>query len=87
MHETKQIYYNQVKGVICEINDTPEFPSIVIVVGHENKRHVNLCFKKELMKSVVDNYQIDDFINIKFFVSSRFKHDRWYTMCNGLEIL
>jgi len=87
MHDTKQVYFNQVKGVISEINDTLNFPSIVLEAGHENKRHINILFKPELIKEVIKNYKLGDYIAIKFFVSSRFKHDRWYTMVNALEIL
>ena len=87
MYSTKQVYYNQLKGVISEINNTPDFPSLVIVVGHDNKRNVNICFKKELLNEVIKDYKIGDFIAINFFVTSRFKHDRWYTMCNALSLL
>ena len=87
MHETKQVYYNQVKGEIEEINNVENFPSIVLNVGHENKRNVNLCLKPNLMSKLITDYNVGDKIAIKFFVSSRFKHGRWYTMANALEIL
>ena len=46
MHETKQVYFNQVKGVIIEVNNTTKFPSVVITAGHENKRSINISFNK-----------------------------------------
>jgi hypothetical protein len=87
MHHTKQIYYNEVKGQIQEIINTDNFPSIVLFVGHENKRPINICFKKELLDSLIKNHKIGDYIVIRFFLSSRFKHGRWYTMANALEII
>lgn len=87
MHETKQVYYNQVKGEIYEINNVENFPSIVLSVGHDNKRHINLCGKPNLISEIANKYSVGDKISIKFFVSSRFKHGRWYTSANALEIL
>ena len=87
MHETKQVYFNQVKGVIIEVNNTTKFPSVVITAGHENKRAINISFKPELIQQVLQNYKLGDFIAVKFFISSRFKHDRWYTMVNALEVM
>lgn len=87
MHNTKQVYYNQVRGEIIEVIDTENFPSIVLEVGHENKRFVNICFKSEMLKKLLESYKLGDFVTIKFFVSSRFKHGRWYTMANALEII
>ena len=87
MHKTKQVYYNKVKGEISEINDADDFPSVVLSVGHENKRSVNLCLKPQLLNDLQSKFKIGDSISIKFFVSSRFKHGRWYTMANALEII
>jgi hypothetical protein len=87
MFETKQVYYNQVKGEIEEINNVENFPSVVLNVGHEIKRSVNLCFKADLMNDFVKKYRVGDKVSIKFFISSRHKHGRWYTMANALEII
>ena len=43
--------------------------------------------KRLALNEVIKDYKIGDFIAIKFFVTSRFKHDRWYTMCNALSLL
>lgn len=86
MHNTKQIYYNQVRGQIEEIINTDNFPSIVLSVGHENKRSVNICFKRELLDSLIAKFKVGDSIAVRFFLSSRFKHGRWYTMANALEV-
>ena len=87
MHETKQVYYNRVKGSISHINDTENFPSVTITVGHSKTRHINILLKKDKLKEITDSYDVGDDIGIAFFVSSRFKHDRWYTNVNCLEIL
>ena len=42
----KQFRFNEIKGVITELNDEPEFCSITVTVGHENPRDVNLSLKK-----------------------------------------
>lgn len=83
----KQVYFNRVKGIIIEINNVEKFPSITLKVGHDKIRDVNLVAKKELFDEICNKYQIGDKICLHFFVSSRFKHERWYTMCNVLEIV
>jgi hypothetical protein len=83
----KQVYFNQVKGVIDELNDSDTFCNITLSVGHDRPRQVNLVAKKELFNDVFDKYKIGDWIGFKFFLSSRFKHGRWYTMANILEII
>ena len=83
----KQIYFNQVKGVIEELNDSDTFCNITLSVGHERTRQVNLVAKKELFDAIRQNYAIGQSIGFKFFLSSRHKHGRWYTMANILEII
>lgn len=86
MHETKQVYYNQVRGEVFEINDSKDFPSVVVSVGHDVKRYVNVCLKAPMMEDFKAKYALGDKVTIKFFVSSRKKHGRWYTMVNALEV-
>ena len=38
----KQIVYNQVRGVISEINFDPDYCSITLEVGHSNKRNITI---------------------------------------------
>lgn len=87
MNNTKQVYYNQIAGVIKEINDTENFPNLTISVGHQKIRDVNLVCKQEHMQTLKESFAVGDKIKLKFFVSSRFKHERWYTMANLLEII
>jgi|APGre2960657444_1045066.scaffolds.fasta_scaffold78366_3 hypothetical protein len=82
----KQIYFNQIKGVITELNNESEFCSITVNVGHENQRHVNLSLKKSHYDSIASNLVLGDKIIAKFYIVSRNKNDRWYTSANLLEV-
>tara|TARA_R110001592_G_scaffold123811_1_gene332172 strand:+ start:4698 stop:4970 length:273 start_codon:yes stop_codon:yes gene_type:complete len=86
IHKTDQVYYNKIKGSLSEINEADNFSSVTIDVGHENKRTVNVLCKKDKISIIKTNYKIGDEICIRFFVSSRFKHNRWYTNVNCLKI-
>ena len=83
----KQIYFNQIKGIIDELNISDTFCNITLSVGHDRLRQVNLVAKKEMFDLISQSYKIGDWIGFKFFLSSRFKHERWYTMANILEII
>ena len=83
----KQVYFNQIKGIIDELNDSDTFCNITLSVGHDRLRKVNLVAKKELFQDICAKYQVGDWIGVKFFLSSRFKHERWYTMANVLEVI
>jgi len=83
----KQVYFNQVKGVIDELNDSDTFCNITLSVGHNTTRQVNLVAKKELFQDICTKYKIGEWVGFKFFISSRFKHGRWYTMANILEVI
>ena len=83
----KQIYFNQVKGVIDELNDSDTFCNITLSVGHDRTRQVNLVAKKELFKEIQGKYEVGQWIGFKFFLYSRYKHGRWYTMANILEVI
>ena len=84
-HETKQVYYNQVKGKIIQINDSIDFPSVTLQVGHSRTRNINILFKREQLNDFQQEFNLDDEVTIMFFVSSRFKHERWYTNVNCIE--
>jgi len=86
LHETKQVYYNRIKGCLEQINDVTDFPSITIVVGHNKPRQINILCKRPKIDEINKDYKIGDLITITFFVSSRFKHNRWYTNVNCLSI-
>jgi hypothetical protein len=82
----KQVYYNQVRGNIIELNDNGKHQSITLSVGHEKKREINLSCKQETYEQIVKSYKIGDFVTIRFFLSSRYIMGNWFTLANVLEI-
>lgn len=82
----KQIYFNQVKGIIEELNDAEEFCSITLRLGHENSRNVNLVLKKIQFNPIKEKYKIGDKVCVRYYLSSRKKHDRWYTTATVLDV-
>lgn len=85
IHNEKQIYYNQVRGVLCEKNDEEQFCNITIEAGHETKRYINFCLKKSLFDKIFNTIEIGEKVFIRFFASSKFKNEKWYTVLNVLE--
>jgi hypothetical protein len=82
----KQRKFNEIRGRIKELNGGEKYCSITLEVGHENPRMVNLIIKKTAFDKAVSLYKVDDNVSITFFVVSRHKHGRWYTMANVLDI-
>lgn len=82
----KQVYFNQCKGIIRELNDGDRFCSITLDVGHEGVRQANFVMKKKTFDDIKSAYAIKDRVNIKFYITSKFKNGRWYTTANLLEI-
>ena len=87
--KTEQQLFNQIKGTITEINNCDQWCSIVVSVGHENKRLVNFVCKKTLFDSLFSkvNFKISEFVVCRFFISSRkAENERYYTNANLLDI-
>jgi hypothetical protein len=82
----KQIYFNQVKGTITELNSSDDFCSITLEVGHENTRNVNLNMKKFQFDKIEKDLDLGSKIVARFYIVSRKKNDRWYTSANLLDI-
>ena len=51
----KQLYFNQIKGDIIELNDGEQYCSITLSVGHDNTRNVNLVMKKKQYDTQITN--------------------------------
>lgn len=83
---SKQLFFNQVRGVIEELNDGEEFCNITLTVGHENNRNVNFVLRKKHYDDLINDFNIGDKVSVRFYVASRKKHDRWYTTANLLEM-
>lgn len=82
----KQVYFNQVKGRLSELNDGEVFCNITIEVGHENPRSVNFVLKKREFDSLRKTYILGDRVTVRFYITSRFKNERWYTTATVLDV-
>lgn len=82
----RQLNFNKVKGTLTELNESDTFCSITLLVGHENTRSVNLVCKNSVFQSLKEKIKIGDKVFAKFYLSSRFKNGRWYTMANILTL-
>lgn len=82
----KQVYFNQIKGTIDELNDGEEFCSVTLKLGHENPRMINLSLRKSEFESVCLHNKIGDKVTVRFFITSRKKNDRWYTTATVLDV-
>ena len=82
----KQVYFNQVKGTIAEINIDDNFCNLVIRVGHENQRDINFVVKSSEYNNKYSHYKLGEKITLKFYLTSRKKNNRWYTNANILDI-
>jgi hypothetical protein len=82
----KQLFFNQIKGIIEEMNDGEQFCSITLKLGHENSRNVNLIIKKPQFEPILKKYNVGDKVCVRFYISSRKKHDRWYTTATILDV-
>lgn len=82
----KQSIFNQVRGVIEEINQDDEFCNITLKVGHENVRMVNFTIKRAQFDEVLKDKQLGDKVAVRFYISSRKKYDRWYTTATILDV-
>jgi len=82
----KQIYFNQVKGVVAEINDGHIFSSITLNVGHEKKRFVNFVFKADKLAEIKDKIKVDDKVCVKYYLASYNKNERWKTLAHLLFV-
>ena len=82
----KQVFFNQIKGVVAEINEHEMYCSITLSVGHEQKRFVNLNIKKIQFDKVKAEFGIDDKVIAKYYVTSKKKNDRWFTSANVLSV-
>lgn len=82
----KQVFYNSIKGVITELNDGDKFCNLTLSVGHERKRMVNLVLKKEHYDWVLQNFVIGDKVSATFYLTSRNKMGKWYTMASIIDL-
>jgi hypothetical protein len=82
----KQLFFNQIKGSIYEIKEDGNWCSLTLNVGHESVRYVNLSMKKSEYDKIKNINLIGDKVLVRFYLTSRFKNERWYTVANVLQI-
>lgn len=83
----RQLNFNKIKGTLVEKNDGERFCSITLLVGHENTRQVNLICKQDFFQEYINSkYKVGDKLFVKFYLTSRHKNGRWYTMANILTL-
>ena len=82
----KQFHFNEVRGLLTEVNDGEKYCSITLELGHENTRQVNIVLKKAQFDAVMSPFSVGEKISVKYYLVSRFKNSRWYTSANFLEI-
>lgn len=83
----QQHVFSEIRGVIVELNDGEKFCSITLSVGHNNTRKVNLVCKKHQFDIIKKEHNLGEKVLARYFISSRFKFERWYTMANILTVL
>jgi ABC-type transport system involved in Fe-S cluster assembly fused permease/ATPase subunit len=82
-----QTEFNQVKGILVEVNPpTNSFGSITLEVGKTTKRMANLICKSDTLIGIKDKIRVGDLAMVTFYITSKFKNDRWYTIANVLQI-
>jgi hypothetical protein len=82
----KQVFFNQIKGEVFELCLDEKFSNVVLSLGHENLRYASFVTKTELFNEYKETINVGDKVAIRFYVSSRKKHDRWYTTATILDI-
>jgi hypothetical protein len=82
----KQFFFNQIKGIISELNESADFCSITLTMGHEKARQVNFAIKKQLFDTINGVYNIGDKVCVRFYLSSKQKNGRWFTNANVLSM-
>ena len=82
----KQVFFNQIRGEVFEINVDEKFSNVILQLGHENTRHAAFVIKTELFKQYEPRLNVGDKVTIRFYISSRKKHDRWYTTATILDL-
>jgi len=81
----KQEIFNEIKGILTELNDGDTFCSVTIKTGKQKPRDVNFIILKERFDRLKLHKTIGNNITIRFYVSSKFKHNKWYTVANVIE--
>jgi molybdopterin-binding protein len=82
-----QLYFNQIKGEVVEINIGEAYSNVTLNVGHKNSRQVNIVAKNLIFEKLMKNIKIGDKITAKYYLTSNKKNERYYTTATLLECL
>ena len=82
----KQLNFNQIKGIVTEINAGEIFSSLTLSVGHETKRNINVVFKSTMLDGINEKIKIEDKVIVKFYLASYNKFEKWKTLAHLLFI-
>jgi|688.fasta_scaffold91062_2 hypothetical protein len=82
----KQLFFNFIRGKITEINDAENWCSYTLSVGNDTPRLVNLTIKKVDFDKIKNNHTIGDKVLVKFYITSRYHKNNWYTNANIISI-
>ena len=81
----KQVFFNQVRGIVQEIIVDDKFTTIALSAGHENPRNIAFVSKNDCFEKFQSVLSLGSKVLIRFYLSSRKKHDRWYTTATILD--
>lgn len=81
-----QLYFNQVKGEIIEINIDDLYSNVTLRVGHHNSRLVNIVAKTPFFENLMKSFKLGDRVTIKYYLSSNKKNERYYTTATMLDV-
>lgn len=81
-----QLYFNQIRGEITEINIDELFSNVTLKVGHHNSRIVNLVSKTPIFENLIKPFKVGDYVLVKYYLSSNKKNNRYYTSATLLDI-
>lgn len=81
-----QLYFNQVKGEITEINIDELYSNVTLRVGHHNSRQVNVVAKTPMFENLMKSFKLGDRVIIKYYLSSNKKNERYYTTATMLDV-
>jgi len=87
LKNTIQGVFNEIKGELTELNKDSDWCNITLKVGHSNKRKVNLVCKRLFFdENLEKSFNLGDKVSVRFYISSRKKHDRYYTNATILAV-
>lgn len=82
-----QVYFNQIKGEIIEIELGELYCNLTLKIGQNNSRIVNLVAKNPLFTQLIKGFEIGDKVLAKYYITSHKKHDRYYTTATLLDLI